>query len=190
MKENFELVFFATLIILAVSVFTEGQELLSLLAFLFAFIIKIGYEKIFLKVYDGEKPKLSEMFQHYTLFWKYLGVVILNCLVVVGGIILLVIPGIYWAVRFSFAALIVVDTKSGPMAAMKESWAITKGNFWKLLLLWLAIVVINLAGIIALYVGLLITVPVTTFAAVFVYRELTKKRASLSTETISTPSTS
>lgn len=189
MNENFELVFFATLIILAVSIFTEVQELLSLLAIIFGFIIKIGYEKIFLKVYDGEKPKLSEMFHHYQLFWKYLGAVILNCLVFVGGIILLIIPGIYWAVRFSFTTLIVVDTKSGPVASMKESWAITEGNFWKLLLLWLAVVAINLVGILALYIGLLVTIPVTTFSVIFVYRELTKKKASLSTETISSPST-
>jgi uncharacterized membrane protein len=111
-------------------------------------------------------------------------------LAVLGGFILLIIPGIYWAVRFSFSPLVVVDTGVGPVAAMKESWAITKGSFWKLFLFWLTVVLINLAGIVAIYIGLLITVPVTTLAMVFVYRELTRKKAALSAQPSATPSTS
>ena len=100
-------------------------------------------------------------------------------LVVLGGLILLIIPGIIWAVRFSFSFYIVVDTKVGPVIAMKESYAITKGKFWKLLLFWIVVGLVNLLGLICLGVGLFVSVPVTTLASVYVYRWLSQRKAGL-----------
>lgn len=199
-KENIKLVLLATIIVLAVGAFAGeigdrdsgqlGSSLLSLLVLIFLIIIEIGYKKIFLKIYDIENPKLSEIFQEYRVFWKYVGVSILTSLAVLGGLVLFIIPGIFWAVRFSFAPFIVIDTKSGSIVAMKESYAITKGSFWKILLFWITVGLLNIAGIIAFGLGLLITVPVTTLACVFIYRTLSKNKAGLvETPTVQVPQT-
>lgn len=187
-KEHVELVLLATLLTLAISALVEGignnkqnlsTTLLWLLGTLFLIIIKIGYYKIFLRIYDGESPKFADIFKGCEYFWRYLGTSILFSLAVCGGLILLVIPGIFWAVRFSFSPIIVVDTKTTPIAAMKESYAITKNNFWKILLFWMAIILINLIGLMLFGIGLIITIPVSTLASVYVYRELSKMKAGL-----------
>jgi len=180
---------------LAVSAISGGKRravgtIVSLAAVVFGLIIRIGYTKIFLRMSDGEKPKFSEIFSEYELFWKFLGVAILTALAVAGGLILLIIPGLIWAVRFSFAPFVVVDTKMGPVAAMKESYAITKGNFWKLVLFWLAVIGINLIGVILLGIGLLFTIPMTTFATIFVYRALSKAKAAVLVEPGQAPAAS
>ncbi len=178
-KANLSLCLVSTLIIFLIGIVGEldwvsDNLILSLILFIASIIARIGYTKIFLRIYDGESPKASEMSDEYKLFWKYLGVSILSGLAVVGGLILLILPGIFWAVRFSFATIILVDTKTGPITAMKESYAMTKGKFWKLFLFWLAIAGINILGFIAFGVGALVSVPVSLLAIVYVYRELSK----------------
>lgn len=186
-KEHLELVLFTTLLILAtgglISMIDDSSQsdfsLFGFIVVIFMVIIRIGYTKIFLRIYDGESPKFTDIFQEYKTFWRYLGVSILSSLAILGGLILLVIPGIIWAVRFSFSPIIVVDTKIGPIAAMKESYVITKDNFWKILWFWITIGLINFLGLIFFAIGLLITIPVTTLASIYVYRELSKVKAGL-----------
>lgn len=188
-KEHMEIVLFTTLLILAVSSLPTKGFFLGLALFVFSIILKIGYTKIFLKIHDGESPKFVEIFENYKTFWIYLGTSILTFLAVIGGLILLIIPGIFWAIRFSFSPLIVVDTKLGPVAAMKESYAITKDSFWKILWFYIVIGLFNLLGLICLGVGLLITVPISTLASIYVYRILSQKKAGLTAQAdLTTPS--
>lgn len=197
-KEHMELALFATLLILAVGSlagmgdvggenYNPGLSLLGFIALIFSIIIRIGYTKIFLRIYDGETPKFSDMFQEYKMFWKYLGTSILMPLAILGGLILLIVPGIIWAIRFSLAPIIVIDVRTGPIASMKESYAITRGNFWKLLGYWLVIGLFNLVGLILFGIGLIITIPVSTLASIYVYRELSKAKAGLTQ--VSSPQT-
>jgi len=67
----------------------------------------------------------------------------------------------------------------GPIASMKESYAITKGRFWKLLGFWIVIGLFNLLGLIPFGIGLLVTVPVSALASIYVYRELSREKAGL-----------
>jgi len=186
-KENKEISLLTTLLLVAVGLLSDGKEmhfgsfLFNLAVIIFMIIIRIGYNKIFLRINDGEKPKFTEIFQEYKIFWRYLGVSILVPLTVLGGLILFIIPGLIWLVRFSFAPIIVIDTSVGPINSMKESYAITKGSFWKLVLFWLVIGLINLLGLILMGVGLLVSIPVSTLAYVQIYRTLTKARAGVST---------
>lgn len=183
-----------TLLMLALSSFSWKDDHFNPGIFLFfiavmvlSMIVKIGFTKIFLRIYDGESPKFIDIFKEYLLFWKYLGVSILMPLAVLGGLILLIIPGIFWAVRFSLSPIIVVDTGVGPIKAMKESWVITKGNFWKLLGFWIVIILLNILGMLVLGIGLLVSVPVTTLAGIYVYRELSKAKAGLAAQKDSVP---
>ena len=179
-KSNLELSLLSTLLMIAITYFSDKSHWsVTLILVIASVIIRIGYNKIFLRISDGESPKFTDLFQEYKLFWKYLGVSILQGLVIVGGLILLIIPGIFWAVRFSFAPLILVDTNMGPIASMKDSYTITKGNFWELLLFWLTIGILNIFGFIIFGVGLLLTVPISTFATIYIYRALMKTKASL-----------
>jgi uncharacterized membrane protein len=55
---------------------------------------------------------------------------------------------------------------------LKESWRITNGNKWQLFLFGLVLIGLNLVGLLALVVGLLVTAPITWLAATHAYRTL------------------
>lgn len=189
-KANTWLLIGSTAVLFVISMVGELDKdsiILGLIGSILGFIVQIGFNKMFLRMSDGELPKFVDIFKEYKYFWKYLGASALQALVIIGGLILLIIPGIIWAVRFSFASIIVVDVGMGPMAAMKESYAITKGKFWQLLGFFIVIGIINIVGFIVLGVGLLVTIPVTMFAWVNVYRQLTREKAGVSVPITATP---
>lgn len=83
-------------------------------------------------------------------FARFGSVILISILVglaVVGGLILLIIPGLIFAVMFSVAIpVLVVENRRGT-DAMSRSWNLVKGHFWH------AVGVIILAGIITAVVG-------------------------------------
>jgi uncharacterized membrane protein len=135
-------------------------------------IVHMGLVKILLNFHDGKNAKISDLFSCASLFLKYATGSILYALIAVGGMLLLIVPGIIWMVQFSFCGYIIVDKMLGPIAALKRSSAITKGVKWQLFIFSLLFFGINILGMLALFVGLLVTLPLTMLAAVFVYRKL------------------
>jgi uncharacterized membrane protein len=105
-------------------------------------------------------------------FWRFLGAEILVALILTAGFILLVIPGIIASLGLSFVTFLVVDRAARPIEAIKESWRITKGHKWQLFLLIVSLLLLNVLGLIALFVGLLVTVPITWLAVTHAYRTL------------------
>ena len=93
--------------------------------------------------------------------------------VMVGiGFIFLIVPGIYLAITFGFFGYNIVDKEHGIVESIEQSAAITKAQKWDLFGFGVALFFFNLAGAIALGVGLLITVPVSMLALAYVYRKL------------------
>ena len=129
---------------------------------------------IALKVIDGQKPKLEDLYKSYPLFVNYLLASILVGLMVVAGLILLVIPGIYLALKYQFTLFLVVDKKMKVMDAIKKSGEMTEGKLMDLLGLALVAILITMLGALALGVGLLVSTPVTMLAYAYVYRQLSK----------------
>jgi hypothetical protein len=62
--------------------------------------------------------------------WRLLGAGVLTGLAVLGGFILLIVPGIIFGVWFSLAAYAVVAEDLGVIAAMKRSRQLVKNRFW------------------------------------------------------------
>jgi len=99
---------------------------------------------------------------------------LLGGLIVILGFILLIVPGIYFAIRLTYVIYFLVDQKSGPIEAVKKSWKLTKGHFFSILGLYLVLVLVNLFGLLLLFLGLLITIPVTYIANAYTYKKLSK----------------
>lgn len=135
-------------------------------------LVTIGLTKICIQFCDGKVPKFSELFSNMHLFLKVFAASILQALIVLGGLILLIIPGIIFSIKLQFVTYLVVDKGMGPVEAVKRSWLITKGIKWQLFLFGLLLGVINILGMLVLFVGLFVTVPVTMIAYTYVYRKL------------------
>lgn len=148
---------------------------INFIGIIFSVIVGIGLIKVFLKVFDQEKAELKDLFSHYDLFFKYLAGLILYGLIVFAGLMLLIVPGIILGIKFYFFSYFIIDKKLGPIKALKESSRITKGNKWNLFLFFSLIAIIDLIGLLFFFVGLILTVPITMTATVFVYRKLLKE---------------
>lgn len=135
-------------------------------------IIQMGLVLIAIKFCDSEKAKLGDLFSCYRLFFKYLFGTILYALIMLAGMILLIVPGIIWAIKFQFYAYFIVDKGLGPIESLKRSSAITAGAKWNLFLFGLLLLLINIAGVLICGIGLFATIPTSMVAVASVYRKL------------------
>jgi len=78
-------------------------------------------------------------------------------LIVLGGLILLIVPGIIFACKLAFVPYLVVDRKLGATDAISTSWRLTNGHAMEVFLIGLLAVPIVIAGLICLIVGVIIS---------------------------------
>lgn len=152
--------------------FPAVNLVISLALWFVQLVFSIGLIVIAIKYVDGKKPKLEDLWQHYRLFINYFLGSLLYGLIVFAGLILLVVPGIIWAIKFHFYEYYIVDKKMGPLEALSASGKITKGNKWNLFLLGLIFFGLAILGLLALGVGIIIVAPVVMIANAYVYRKL------------------
>lgn len=149
--------------------------LLAIVLWVLGIIIQIGSVKISILLSRDQRPAISELFTNGHLFIKFLLGSICYGLAVMGGFLLLVVPGIILMVMLEMYSYFIVDKNMGPIESLKASRALTKGVRWQLFCFGVLLVLFNLAGLLCLVVGLLFTIPVTYIASAYVYDQLLKQ---------------
>ncbi len=92
------------------------------------------------------------------------------------GFLSALVACIYAILTFSFARFIVVEQGSKPLHSLRLSEEITRGSRGKLLLFFILTGLLNLVGLLTFFLGLIVTIPVSFFALIWVYDQLLKKR--------------
>ncbi len=88
---------------------------------------------LLLRAAEGQKLTLKEAFTQARKFGpRVLWVSILTGLAVIGGLILLIIPGLIFAAWFSLAVFVAVEEDLKGMAALKRSKELVKGRVWEM----------------------------------------------------------
>ncbi len=113
------------------------------------------------------------------LFVNYVALTITVTIFIFIGIALLIVPGVIIALMLSLATFILLDTHKNTVwnsgafwQSMKESRRLTDGHKWQLLSFFIIALVLNVIGALAFGLGLLVTIPVTGMAVVFIYDRL------------------
>ena len=88
------------------------------------------------------------------------------------GIILCLIPAIYFGIKFQYFQYFIVDKEIGPIKALKASSELTRGYIGDLLLFFIALGILNLIGLLMLGVGLMLSIPVSMAAIACMFRRL------------------
>lgn len=177
-KANKWVLTLSTILILLVGLIpnpTEGgmeKLFIELIVFVASTFVSMGYLKSLLMIERGEKVEFQDLFGHTKYFGRYVVTSLLYGVLIGVGLILLLIPGIYLALKYSQAAMLVLDKDVRIGEAFTKSGMMTKGVKWKLVGFYLSIIIVALLGFLALGVGVLITVPVASLAVVVVYRKL------------------
>ena len=148
--------------------------LITLAAMAYSFIVTMGLYKVCLMLVDGQKPQFNDLFSQYPKLINYLVAGILFILGVALGSILLIIPGIWFALRYQYFGMAIVDKNMGPIEALKYSGQITQGNVLKLFGMALASMGVIVLGLLALILGVFVAMPVVYLAMAYIYRTLSK----------------
>lgn len=132
--------------------------------------IQYGANWVFLKAVRGERIEVKDIFVVFQR--NYWNVVIANIVVgiIVGmGFVMLIVPGIIFACRLAFVPYLVVDREMDVMDALRVSWDMTRGYGWQIFLMGFLSIFVVIAGIICLFVGVIISVMwiSTAFAAMY-----------------------
>jgi uncharacterized membrane protein len=147
-----------------------------LIALIYVFVslmFSLGFLNFSLKLIRGESASYQDLFSVSPMqVFHYFIASILGGLAFVLGLILLIIPGIYLATRFSLFPYFIADQKVNALEALQKSWNATQGHVLYLLLFFLAMIGLNLLGLLALVVGLIITIPVSNLALGYVYNKM------------------
>ena len=93
--------------------------------------------------------------------------------IALGVLFLVLLPlTVVWAIKYQFFGYLIVDRGLGPVEAIRESARVTDGAKVDLFLFGLLIIGINFLGMLALMIGLFVTVPLSLIAYAHVYRRL------------------
>jgi hypothetical protein len=149
----------------------------------------------------GEDPGVEQSYRFgFHRIWSVLLVSVLVGLATVGGLILLVIPGIYIGVRLAVSIeALVVEGRRGTQA-MGRSWELVGGHWWHafatLLVAWLLIGVVNavitapfsgtgwFVQAVAAAVATVVTLPYGVLVGVLLYLDLRARKESLTLESL------
>ena len=98
----------------------------------------------------------------------------MSVLIIGVGTLLLIVPGIIFGLMFMFYGYVMIEKGLGPIDALKESKRLTDGVRWKLFLFSLLVIGLNLLGVLALLIGVLVTMTITFIALAHLYRQRTR----------------
>ena len=159
---------------------TEGSPfiivlIISIICGIAQMILALGFNFILLNTIDGNKFHLQELFNKRspTLIFQYIVGSILSGVAIVLGFIFLIIPGIYLAIRLQYFTLCILEQEVPDCGkALNESWNMTEGHVLDLFSLGILSICLVILGLIALFVGLFVAIPVAGLMSAVAYRIL------------------
>ncbi len=131
-----------------------------------------GYVAIALSYQAGKKLPFENLFTNFKPYWGVLASTLLYGIIVGVGILLLIVPGIYFALKYQFVTTLIVDKGLGIGDAFQQSAKMTQGKKMSLLGFDLVSLGVIILGAICLGVGVFVAIPVLWLANIVVYRQL------------------
>jgi uncharacterized membrane protein len=133
-----------------------------------------GHTKIVLDYHSGNKLPIAELFTQFKYYWRVLFATLFLGVIVCLGLIFLIVPGVYFAIKYQFTIQLIIDKDLSISEALKQSAQLTNGLKMSLLGFNITLLGVVLLGAICLGVGVFVAIPVVWLAEVFIYRRLSE----------------
>jgi len=143
---------------------------LRIISHIVSIFLSLGVTRICLKLVSGEDADVGMIFGEGSKLLRTIGASIIYGLMVCIGLLFLIVPGIYLAIRFGQFQAAIVDRDMGVFDSLAYSSSLTTNNRLSLFVLGLLCFLIVLAGMIALCVGLIFAYPVVLLSGIVAYR--------------------
>lgn len=149
---------------------TGSGPLTQIIGQIVAIFLSLGVTRVGLNIASGRDFSIGMLFGGGNKLLPAIGASLIFWAMVAVGLMLLIVPGIYLALRYGQYLTAMVDRNLGVMESFSYSSTITTGNRMNLFLLFLLSMAVALAGMLALCVGLIFAIPVVWLAWMVAYR--------------------
>lgn len=107
---------------------------LNVLSVFVSFIVELASITAMPSIVSGKKVGIKKLFKNaWTKILPFAVLLLLVGLLQVGGLLLLIIPGVLFTVWFGFSKFIFVEKNTGITDSLRQSKNLVKGSFWKVL---------------------------------------------------------
>jgi hypothetical protein len=155
-----------SIIVLVVTVISRVvQQIVSL-------YLQLGLVRVGLNIVSGKEASIGMLFGEGSKLLRAIGASIIFGFAVVIGILLLIVPGIYIALRYGQFLNAIVDRDLGVFDAFAYSDSITTNNLMNLFLVGLISMLAIIVGAIPCGLGLIFLGPVVWLTGIVAYRWL------------------
>jgi hypothetical protein len=132
-----------------------------------------GLQYYYLKRIRGQPTDIGDAFAGFTLAFGPLVIAFIVYLaLVMTGFVLLILPGIYLAVAYQFAFLLILDRKLDFWSALEVSRRVITARWWPMFGLGLLGVLFAIIGLLCLVVGVFVAIVLIQGAGVYAYEDL------------------
>ena len=141
-----------------------AASLTQIIVNILVYPLGIGLGLLGIRRAAGKDTPLSTLWGPYSHFVPLIVMLVLMGLLIVGGFFLLVLPGIYLAVAYSFAPYLIVEKNMGVWEALETSRKAITIFWWRYFGLLLIVALLFIVGAIPLLIGLIWVLPIMAIA--------------------------
>ncbi len=149
---------------------TGTSFLLQIMAQVFYFFLQLGLIRVGLNLVSGKSVEIGQLFGEGPKLLKAILATILYTIALMIGLVLLIVPGVYIALRYGQYLKGIVDRDLGIIESFEYSSSITTNNRGNLFVLWLLILLLGLLGMITCGLGFLFIGPMIWLITLIAYR--------------------
>ena len=164
--------FFVILVIIQIALGQIDERIGAPVNFLISCPLNAGFFIAGLQIVKKQSTVIGDFFKGFKYFVPLVLANVLMLILIVLGVILLLIPGIYLSVSYLFTILLILDRRMDVWQAMETSRKIVTKRWFSVWGFSIVLGLINLGGALLLGLGLLVTVPLSACAIVAAYDDI------------------
>ncbi len=134
--------------------------------------LSAGYYIVAFKRMKGQQVEFGDFFLGFNYFLQLFLATLVVGIFIFLGFIALILPGIYLAVSYVLVVPTIIDRKMDFWEAMEASRKVITRKWFSIFLLGILIALLNLAGLLALGIGLIFTIPWSSVIIAAAYEDI------------------
>ena len=148
-----------------------AASVVEILVTLILFPLGVGLGLLGIRRAAGKETPVSTLWEPYSQAIPLIVMFVLMAVLIVAGFFLLVLPGIYLSIAYSFAPYLIVEKNMGVWEALETSRKAITQYWWRYFGLMLVAMMLIIIGLIPVFIGWAWVLPIVAIATGEVFAE-------------------